>query len=218
MRYRYPFRKAVAYTSYDGEMRGLLHLLKYGGVKSAVPKLAELLAGAIRKLEVEFAASADPILVITVPLHRRKRSERGFNQSELIAHRALSQLKRDWQGPELQYRPGMLARVRSTATQTGLTHHQRRANLRNAFRVERPELTKGRRVLLLDDVLTTGSTIAECARTLKRAGATNVWAATIARVFRFSAEELDRWHFNGLEPPNFARQESQAAPIQHPMG
>jgi ComF family protein len=177
-----------------------------------------LLAAAIRKLEPEFAESEGPVLVVTVPLHGQKQRARGFNQSELIARSALGQLKRDWKGPELQYRPGMLARVRSTATQTGLTRHQRRANLRNAFRVERPKLMKGSRVLLLDDVLTTGSTIAECARTLKRAGATNVWAATIARVFRFSAEELDRWHFNGLEPPNFARQESQAAPIQHPMG
>ncbi|MEO8727411.1 MAG: ComF family protein [Acidobacteriaceae bacterium] len=208
-RHRLPFRKAVACAAYDGEVRALLHLFKYQGVKSAAHPLGKLLAIAIAKLGRELADGGEaPILVAPVPLHGAKQRARGFNQSELITRSALRQLRQIWDGPPLLYSPRLLMRVRRTEAQMGLSRHQRRSNLRNAFRLRRPEGAGRRRVLLVDDILTTGSTLAECARTLNRAGAEGVWAATIARAFRFSAAELNRWHFNGLE---------QAASIQHLM-
>ncbi len=213
-RYEYPYRRAVAFASYDGECRELLHLLKYSGIKTAAAPLGQMLASALGKLEPDLLLSSDRVVVTAVPLHRARLRTRGFNQAGLIAHSALQQLQPQWSGPELRYAPGLLERIRPTTTQTGLTNHQRRANLRRAFRVAHPQQVAGRRVILVDDVFTTGTTIAECARTLKRAGAQDIWAATIARVFRFSAEELDRWHFNGQETPASFRE--QALTVQHP--
>jgi ComF family protein len=214
LRYRYPFRRAVAFTAFDGEARELIHLLKYQHVKTAATNLGRMLALAVQKLQPDVSAHGDPVLVTIVPLHRTKQRSRGFNQSDLIARSAVRQLKHMWKGAELSYAPRLLERVRVTDTQTGLTRHQRRANLRGAFRVLEPEKIKNCRVLLLDDVLTTGTTVAECARTLRRAGAREVWAATIARVYRFTADELEQWNFNTAEAPPT----SQAFAAQHPMG
>jgi len=77
-----------------------------------------------------------------------------------------------------------LCRVRATQSQIGLTRHQRRENLRGAFAVTAPEEIRGREVLLVDDVMTTGTTAAECARALRRAGASAVWVATVARTLK----------------------------------
>jgi ComF family protein len=119
--------------------------------------------------------------VIPVPLHRSKLRQRGFNQAELVAHLALKlSSARD---RYLLCSDG-LERVRETQSQTGLTRHQRRENLRGAFRVKHPEQVSGREILLVDDVFTTGTTASECARILRRAGATRVWVATVARTLK----------------------------------
>ena len=170
-RTRPPYQRAVAYGSYDGTLRELLHLLKYEGVKPAAPVLAGLLASATRQLGLKEAT------VIPVPLHRQKSRERGFNQSEMIAAAAVRELGR---GFVLQ--TSVLARKRPTVSQTGLTRHQRRANLRGAFEVRHAERIAERDVLLVDDVMTTGTTASECARVLLRAGARQVFVATAARV------------------------------------
>ncbi len=85
----------------------------------------------------------------------------------------------------------MLERKRETASQIGLTSHQRRENLRGAFGISQPELVKGRDVLVVDDVYTTGATVSECARVLRRAGATKVWVATVARTLKISAQHVE---------------------------
>jgi len=174
-----PFVRAVAYSSYDGNLRELLHLLKYDRVRTAAPVLAGMLAIAIRGLGLE--VTDGPLLVIPVPLFAGKRRERGFNQAQTLAEIALRSF-----GPNsrVELRPALLRRVRATQSQIGLTRHQRRVNLRGAFAVAAPEEVRGRKVLLVDDVMTTGTTAAECARVLRRAGASAVWVATVARTLK----------------------------------
>ena len=170
-RARPPFQRGVAFGSYDGTLRELLHLLKYERVKPAARALACLLVTAARQLGLKEAT------VVPVPLHGQRLRERGFNQSEMIAVAAVRELGRGFvlQGT-------VLARKRPTVSQTGLTRHQRRANIRGAFEVRHAERISGRDVLLVDDVLTTGTTASECARVLLRAGARQVFVATVARV------------------------------------
>ena len=176
------FVRALAYGSYDGGLRELIHLLKYQQVRPAAKVLGRMLAEVVAELAKGFAGKAP--LVVPVPLHAAKLRQRGFNQSEVIA-RAAAKLKPA--GLELKVSPAVLVRQRPTASQTGLTPHQRRENMRGAFVVPRPEEVAGCDFLLVDDVLTTGTTVSECARVLHRAGAERVWVATVARVLKAEA-------------------------------
>jgi ComF family protein len=180
------FARAAAYGSYESGLRELVHLLKYGGVRPAANVLGRMLAEAIASLESDFPAG--PISVIPVPLHRTKLRQRGFNQAELIARAAV---KISPSRQRLHLCAGILERTRDTASQIGLTSHQRRQNLRGAFRVAQVDAIKGREVLVVDDVFTTGATVSECARVLRRAGATKVWAATVARTLKISAQHVE---------------------------
>jgi ComF family protein len=175
------FDRAMAFGAYEGKLRSLIHLLKYDRVKIAAELLGELLAGLF--MEVSGTAAGSSFLVIPVPLYRAKRWERGFNQSELLVRSALKHLNKAGFCP-FALHAGNLKRVRATSSQTGLTRHQRRENVRGAFAVVRPEAIAGRDLLLVDDVLTTGTTLNECARVLRRAGAKTVRATTVARVFK----------------------------------
>jgi ComF family protein len=178
------FARAVAYGSYEGGLRELIHLLKYGGVRPAANVLGRMLAEAIAKLGPELSGE---ILLIPVPLHRAKLRQRGFNQAELAARAAFKcSAYRD----RLRLATGILMRKRETASQIGLTRHQRRENLRGAFEVKHAEAIKGREILLVDDVYTTGSTVSECSRVLRRAGAAKVWVATVARTLKNSAQDV----------------------------
>ena len=181
-----PFVRAAAYGSYESGLRELIHLLKYAGVRPAANVLGRMLAEALSTLEPEF--SGDAVAVVPVPLHRTKFRQRGFNQAELIA-RAGMKIKQ----PANRFRwcGGVLERKRETASQIGLTSHQRRENLRGAFGVVQPEAVKGCEVLVVDDVYTTGATVSECARVLLRAGATKVWVATVARTLKISAQHAE---------------------------
>jgi ComF family protein len=171
-----PFACAVAYGSYEGGVRQLIHLLKYEGVRPAAHVLGRMLAKAIEKFQPPFG---NQISVVPVPLHRAKLRQRGFNQSELIARSALKAMRGQ---RRLALRERLLVRTRPTQSQIGLTRHQRRENLRGAFAVQGATL-RGE-FLLVDDVFTTGTTAAECARVLRRAGASNVWVATVARTVK----------------------------------
>jgi ComF family protein len=176
------FAKAVAYGSYDGGLRELVHLLKYDRVEPAAGKLGSMLCEAISKLNL----GTDPFLVVPVPLHISKRHERGFNQAEMIARKAL----RCAHFNNLELGSGILERARPTASQIGLTRPQRAENLRGAFRVAHLSRVKGRDILLVDDVLTTGTTASECARVLLKAGARKVLVATVARTLKHQSEAL----------------------------
>ena len=176
-----PFERAVAYGSYQGELRDLIHLLKFEQVRPAAKVLGRVLAGTIAGLEKAMPVGA--IAVVPVPLHKRKRAQRGFNQAEMIAREALSQLARP---KRFDLCTGVLLRCRETESQIGLTSHQRRENLRGAFAVNDPTRVAKRDILLIDDVVTTGTTVSECARVLLRAGAARVWVATVARTLKIS--------------------------------
>lgn len=169
------FGKAVAYGAYDDELRELIHLLKYEHVLPAAEVLGGMLAESIAKLEC-----ADSLVVVPVPLHSAKRRQRGFNQAQLIARAALKRLANNG----IHAAPDTLVRVRPTVSQIGLTRPQRRDNIRGAFRVVHLNRVAGRSILLVDDVLTTGTTASECARVLKKAGAQEVWVATVARTLK----------------------------------
>lgn len=167
-----PFQKAVAYGAYEGSLRDLIHLFKYQHVKSAAPLLGGFLSRALAG-----ASLPAELMVVAVPLAKTRRRDRGFNQAEEIARAFVR--RRGSVGIELN--TGSLVRTRDTASQIGLTRHQRRLNLRDAFAVTQPECIRDRSILLVDDVMTTGTTAGECARVLLRAGAKQVFVATVAR-------------------------------------
>jgi ComF family protein len=177
-----PFARATAYGSYEGGLRELIHLLKYEKVRPAANVLGRMLAEAIADLDASFGGAE--LLVVAVPLYSRKERQRGFNQSELIARVAV---KLGSARDRLTLDSAVLVRCRETQSQTGLTRHQRRENIRGAFVVAKPEKLLGREVLLVDDVFTTGTTVSECARVLRRAGASKVWVATVARTLKAEA-------------------------------
>jgi ComF family protein len=177
-----PFARAVAYGSYDGGLRELIHLLKYSGVRPAAGVLGRMLAETVQALQPSFAQQT--VLTIPVPLYKGKRHQRGFNQAELITRAALKLLA----DARFQLRTDILARIRDTHSQIGLTSHQRRENLRGAFAVGCATEVTGREVLLVDDVYTTGTTVSECAKVLRRAGATRVWVATVARTLKLASK------------------------------
>ena len=181
-----PFTRAVAYGSYEGGLRELIHLLKYGGIRPAANVLGRMLAEAIAMLEPEFT-KLQTIALIPVPLHKTKRRQRGFNQAELIARAAL---KLNDACGRFFLCTDVLERKRETSSQIGLTAHQRRENLRGAFAASHVERVRGRDVLLVDDVLTTGTTVSECARVLQRAGARRVWVVTVARTLKLASQHV----------------------------
>jgi ComF family protein len=176
-----PYERAVAYGSYEGGLRDLIHVLKFQQVRPAAAVLGRFLAEAIADLEP--AMPVGTIAVVPVPLHRRKQSQRGFNQAERIAGAALKELSRP---RRFELCTGVLLRRRETGSQIGLTSHQRRENMRGAFAVSDPTRILKRDILLIDDVVTTGTTVSECARILLRAGAARVWVATVARTLKIS--------------------------------
>jgi ComF family protein len=185
-----PFIKATAYGSYEGGLRDLIHLLKYNGVRPAANVLGRMLAEAITHLDpvVPHALIDDRVIVIPVPLHKKKRRAREFNQAETIARIALKLLGND----RFHLSTSLLERTRETQSQIGLSRHQRRENMRGAFAVPQTEAArseiKDQPVLIVDDVFTTGTTVSECARILRRAGASKVYVATVARTLKLEAQ------------------------------
>ena len=152
-------RSALLFTQ---TLREIIHHLKYSDRVSLAKPLGEILKQCLHR--EAFAGE----FIIPVPLHRSRQRERGFNQAELIANQL-----------GLPVAPGILKRRKNTPSQTGLSRNERKRNLASAFEVTRE--VKGR-VIVVDDVYTTGSTMNEIARTLKRAGAERVEVLTVARV------------------------------------
>ena len=163
------FDTAASFGFYEGTLRGLIHLFKYSGMKPLARPLAEYLE---RALSVDDRFD----VVVPVPLHWRKKMDRGFNQSELLA----KYLAKRRQIPVMN----ALRRKRTTAAQASLAIAGRRRNVAGAFTARPKANLAGKRILLIDDVMTTGATASACAAALKRGGAKSVSLVTLARVDR----------------------------------
>jgi len=168
------FDEAFCYGAYEGTLRKLIHLFKYSGMRGLAEPLGALLRDALpRNRQFD--------LVTAVPLHWRRRWLRGFNQSALLG-KAISRAR----GIPAR---NVLRRGWATRAQAGLSNAQRRENVAGAFRARRK--VAGLRILLVDDVMTTGATAGACARALKQAGAKSVSLVALARVDRRFTDQAD---------------------------
>lgn len=158
-----PLQSQASLFRYDGRARQAVRRLKYERATSIAPPMASMIASGALELGI-----MDWDVIVPVPIHWRRRCERGFNQSELLAA-AL---------PKRQVRSDLLKRTRATRPQVGLSISQRLQNLRGAFQASAQ--AAGRRVALLDDVLTSGGTATACAHALLAAGAEEVCVFTFA--------------------------------------
>lgn len=156
--------------SYSGPLMDAIKRFKYNSETHLSSSLGRLLSS----FALAFIVNPKDFLIVPVPLHRRRLKERGFNQSLLLGKVLSSDL-----GIELDYLS--LIRKRYTRSQTGLRKEERRKNVAKAFSITSPEIFKGKKILLVDDVFTTGHTLNECARTLKNSGVLKVICLTLAR-------------------------------------
>ena len=159
--------EAWALGVYEGALRDLVRHLKYQRRRETLPCITTFL----HAVEADFfrAAGIPPVLIaVPVPLFRTKEKKRGFNQTELLF--------RDWLKEHAIPMERLLVRTRATRPQYGLTKEERRENMRDAFAVDsqKQQDIRGRNILLLDDIFTTGATCAECARALKKDGAQKI--------------------------------------------
>jgi len=155
---------------YDvGPTKEMIHHFKYSGFTDLAIPLTEMIYQALcGNLPVK-----NDLVVVPVPLHKNRESTRGFNQAELIAKELSKRLK--------VHGACAIARIKDTETQVNLTRELRIQNLAGAFSCTDREFVKGKNILLVDDVATTLTTLNECAKVLKDAGARKIWGAVVAR-------------------------------------
>ena len=158
----------VAFAAFEGAVAAALRRFKYRSRPDLAKPLGRLLGEAARDADLR----AD--LVIPVPLHPRRLAERGYNQAALLAAEVAGAL-------DAVLVARALTRVRDTAQQARLARGDRLGNVGDAFTARWPERIRGRAVVLIDDVATTGATLAACAEALRRAGAASVIALVVAR-------------------------------------
>lgn len=164
------FNRARAFFLYEEPMKEVIHRFKYQGKTACLPSFAWL----AHKMLPQLAELEGADWIVPVPLHPRRLRERGFNQALLLARAFFPKDRR--------IIPDLLIRSRPTEPQTSFNGAARRTNLKNAFAVVKPQRITGEKILLIDDVFTTGTTVSECARVLKNAGASEVMVLTLARV------------------------------------
>lgn len=167
-----PFEAARSAYSYAGAALDAVHRFKYNNHVILAPAFAAMLFEAAASLP----AAPSEMTVVPVPLHAARLKERGFNQSLLVARPLAKRLKAG-----LSY--DNLFRARPTEPQVGLKSQERAENIKGAFNLKNSATFKDRKILLIDDVYTTGATIKECSKVLKKAGA-EVYALTLARALK----------------------------------
>lgn len=177
------FDHAVAALAYDAQSRPLILALKHGGRRDGLKSYVMWLHQTLQRAHAYRAPGSDPPLgfdfIIPVPLHYWRLVRRGYNQAGLLAQGLARQL-------EAPVRYDLLVRARRTPSQEGRSAAARLRNMQGAFKVPRSAQARlvGTRLLLVDDVFTTGATLEACARALKRAGAKEVHCVALARVLR----------------------------------
>lgn len=159
----------IVAAHYDvGPTKEMIHHLKYSGFTGLACSLSEIIYQSLKN-----NMPKDPLVIVPVPLHKNREGLRGFNQSELIA-KELSK--------KLNISGGCaISRLKDTKTQVSLNRKLRLQNLDGAFVCEDREFVEGKNILLIDDVATTLTTLNECAKALKAAGAKKVWGVVVAR-------------------------------------
>jgi ComF family protein len=170
-----PFHMARAAFAYDRSLVDVIHCFKYKGKTQLAGPLGILLW----RTFLRYWGDGTVDLILPVPLHGRRLRQRGFNQADLLV-RGWKTLARHSALPPVA--SAVLRRTRTTRPQAGLGRRERESNIREAFRVRHPERVRGRHVLLIDDVVTTGATVGECARQLLASGAGRVDVLALARV------------------------------------
>lgn len=163
------FSRARAIFLYEEPVKEVIHRFKYQGKTACLPTFA----GFARNLPL-MAEMEGVDWIVPVPLHPSRLRERGFNQALLLARAFFPKDRR--------VTPDLLVRLRPTEPQTSFNGAARRTNLKNAFGVVKAHRLAGKKILLVDDVFTTGTTVNECARVLKKGGAAEVMVLTLARV------------------------------------
>ncbi|MCL6098473.1 MAG: ComF family protein [Bacteroidetes bacterium] len=153
----------------DKELQHVIHELKYSGKFSLGKYLGRLIAQELGERITEWKID----LIVPVPLHHLKRAERGYNQSDFIAKGIGAELK-------IPVQTNLLKRNRFTETQTTLSLDERKENVKDAFSLKRKKRIPNKNILLIDDVITTGATTAECGRILLQNGASKVYIASVA--------------------------------------
>ena len=172
------FRMARAAVAYDPQLMAVVHRFKY----TQKIQLAGPLGGLLRDAFVRYWDPQEIDLILPVPLHAKKFRKRGFNQSYLLIRSWKSEsVPMAGNGFDIPVNTAVLIRNTATLSQTGLGRRQRLKNIKGAFAVRMPEKVIAKKVLLVDDVYTTGATANECARVLLKAGAERVDVLTVAR-------------------------------------
>ena len=162
--------RVYALGVFDENFQELIHNFKYKGKISLGKKLGHRLAEELKGQNL-----SDFTYLIPVPLHKARKRERGFNQSEILAEALAQKLN-------LRLPQNILIRIKNTKDQTKLSIEERKQNVAGAFQVQdQHKILHGQKIILVDDVITTGATLNECARVLKQAGAKEILAVTIAK-------------------------------------
>ena len=161
------FTKNISLFLYEYPINKVIRQLKYDNKKYLSSTFSNMIAGEISKMDVKFD------MVIPVPLYFKRQKIRGYNQSELLAESLNTKLG-------IEINTEALVKIKNTRTQANLTRAERMENLRDEFSVPDKKIVKGKTILLVDDVFTTGTTINECSKTLIEAGAKAVYSVTLA--------------------------------------
>ena len=170
LNHRWHFVRARGIVNYHGPIGAAVRQFKYSGKMYGLETFAALMQ--------EYRQGhppPEPDLILPVPLHPKRLRQRGFNQALVLSRKLFPEHKKDID-------PFVLERHQWTQPQTGLSAAARRGNVRNAFRVKKPEKIHNKKILLVDDVFTTGATVNECARILRKNKAAEVEVFTFARV------------------------------------
>lgn len=153
----------------EGAVQKVIHEMKYRNSFIMGKKLGQITAAALYDNIIVWNAD----LIIPVPIHRLRRADRGYNQSLYIAKGISSVIK-------TPFKPRIIKRTRYTATQTTLSLSERKLNVKDAFVLKHSGIIKGKRIILVDDVITTGATITECGKVLLDNGAEEIFAMSVA--------------------------------------
>lgn len=169
------FDRAWSVCHYDGIIKELVHNFKYKKTIGLAKEFSDIILNFMGKYNI----AKDAELVASIPMHPKRLFEREINQSDILAKNIAKRLR-------LAYTQGLLKKTKYTPLQSKLKRNERIKNLWGSFRIKNGSLVKNKNILLIDDIFTTGSTVNECAKILKKAGARYIEVVTLARGDRIS--------------------------------